>query len=131
VEALYQDILINVTGFCRDPESFQALRETVYPAVLKGRSPAETIRIWVPGCSTGEEAYSHAISLLEYVTETRADVSVQIFGTDLSATAVRRARVETHKESIHADVSPMVGNTEGLLGSGAELFELVHKKHKI
>jgi two-component system, chemotaxis family, CheB/CheR fusion protein len=54
VEALYQDILINVTGFCRDPESFQALRETVYPAVLKGRSPAETIRIWVPGCSTGE-----------------------------------------------------------------------------
>jgi two-component system, chemotaxis family, CheB/CheR fusion protein len=205
VEALYQDILINVTSFFRDPAVFQALRETVYPAILKGRSPADTIRIWVPGCSTGEEAYSHAISLLEYVTEIRADISVQIFATDLSLPAVRRARLGSYRESIRADVSPerlkrffnkveggyqiskavrdmcvfanqnvfndppfshvdllscrnvliylsqtlqkrvipifhyalrsggflMVGNTEGLVGTGVELFELVHKKHKI
>src|SRR5262249_50862234 len=106
VEALYQDILINVTSFFRDPEAFQALRETVYPEILKDRTPAETIRIWVPGCSTGEEAYSHVISLLEYVTEVRADVSVQMFATDLSLSAVRRARLGSYRESIRADVSP-------------------------
>ena len=80
VEALYQDILINVTSFFRDPAAFEALQEKVYPEILKDRAPAETIRIWVPGCSTGEEAYSHAISLLEFVTQARAEVSVQILG---------------------------------------------------
>src|SRR5215471_6268914 len=106
VEALYQDILINVTNFFRDPGTFDALREKVYPEILRGRSNAETIRIWVHGCSTGEEAYSHAISLLEYVAEVRADVSLQIFGTDLSAPSLQRARSGIYRESIRADVSP-------------------------
>jgi len=205
VDALYQDILINVTSFFRDSDVFQSLRELVYPAILKDRSAAVTIRIWVPGCSTGEEAYSHAISLLEYVSEVRADVSVQIFATDLSASAIRRARTGIYRESILTDVSPerlkrffnkveggyqisksvrdicvfanqnvfsdppfshidllscrnvliylsqvlqkrvvpifhyalrpggflMVGNAEGLVGAGADLFELADRKHKI
>src|SRR5581483_11208698 len=106
VESLYQDILINVTSFFRDPESFQALRELAYPSILKDRAISDTVRIWVPGCSTGEEAYSHAISFLEYVSEVRAGVSVQIFATDLSVSAVRKARVGVYKDNILADVSP-------------------------
>src|SRR5262249_59081087 len=83
-EALYQDILINVTSFFRTPDAFESLKQIVYPELLKGREPSNTIRIWVPGCSTGEEAYSHAISIVEYLSDVRADVSVQIFATDLS-----------------------------------------------
>jgi two-component system CheB/CheR fusion protein len=70
----------------------------VYQSVLKDRSPSDTIRIWIPGCSTGEEAYSHAISLLEYVAEVRADVSIQIFASDLSVPAVRKARLGLYKD---------------------------------
>ncbi len=61
VEALYQDILINVTSFFREPESFEALKECVFPAILEAKSPDTPIRVWVPGCSTGQEAYSLAI----------------------------------------------------------------------
>ncbi|HVH86609.1 MAG TPA: chemotaxis protein CheB [Terriglobales bacterium] len=92
LEALHRDILINVTSFFRDPEAFDALAEMVYPKILQGRQASDTIRIWVPGCSTGEEAYSHAISLLEFVSKSRAEVSIQIFGTDLSEEAIRVAR---------------------------------------
>jgi len=204
-EALYQDILINVTSFFRNPDMFEALKLNVYPALLKDRPPSDTIRIWVPGCSTGEEAYSHAISLVEHLTEIRAEASIQIFGTDLSESAIQRARAGVYKESIVADVSPtrirrffntieggyqiaksirdvcifarqnvfndppfskmdivscrnlliylgpalqrkvvpvfhyalrpngylVLGNTEGLLGSGADLFDLVDRKNKI
>jgi two-component system, chemotaxis family, CheB/CheR fusion protein len=105
VEALYNDFLINVTRFFRDPGAFDALKEKVYPGILKRHSPAETLRIWVPGCSTGEEAYSHAISLLEYVTDVRADISIQIFGTDLSAPAIQKARAGIYRDGIRADVS--------------------------
>ena len=63
VDALYQDLLINVTSFFRNPEAFAALRQIVYPPILQARTSASgPIRIWVPGCSTGEETYSHAIS---------------------------------------------------------------------
>jgi len=60
--ALHEDILINVTGFFRDPEMLDGLSQHVFPALLKDRSPNQTIRIWVPGCSTGEEAHSIAIA---------------------------------------------------------------------
>ncbi|HLH06046.1 MAG TPA: chemotaxis protein CheB [Terriglobales bacterium] len=106
LEALHSDLLINVTSFFRDPETFEALAEVAYPALLRGRQPNETIRIWVPGCSTGEEAYSHAISLLEYATKVRADITVQIFGTDLSESAIRTARMGIFKPSIAGDLSP-------------------------
>jgi two-component system CheB/CheR fusion protein len=207
VGALYQDLLINVTSFFRDPEAFEALKRVIYPELLKQRESASTqpIRMWVPGCSTGEETYSHAISLMEFLGEERAEVPIQIFGTDLSDRAIQRARAGIYKETIEADISPvrlrrffhrvdsgyqisksirdlcifstqnvfsdppfsridlvscrnvmiylghalqrrvipivhyalnaggflMIGNTEGLIGSGAELFEMADKKQKI
>jgi two-component system, chemotaxis family, CheB/CheR fusion protein len=106
--ALYQDLLINVTSFFRNPEAFDVLKETVYPAILKMRGSATTpIRIWVPGCSTGEETYSHAMSLVEFLGDERTEVPIQIFGTDLSESAIQRARAGLYKESIEADVNPM------------------------
>jgi len=205
VEALYRDVLINVTSFFRNPEVFNLLRENVYTRLLLERSPFEPIRVWVPGCSTGEETYSHAISLVETLTELRVEVPIQIFGTDLSEGAIQRARTGIYKESISAEISEvrlrrffhkvpggyqvsksirdmcifarqnvfndppfsrmdliscrnvliylspvlqkkvipifhyalkpggflLVGNTEGLLGSGAEIFDLVDRKGKI
>ena len=69
LEALYNDMLIGVTSFFREPETFEALKETVFPALVKNRSPKEPIRVWIPGCSTGEEAYSFAIAIQEYLKE--------------------------------------------------------------
>jgi len=108
VNALYQDLLINVTSFFRNPEAFEALKQIVYPAILHSRtSTSSPIRIWVPGCSTGEETYSHAMSLVEFLGEERAEVPIQIFGTDLSESAIQRARAGIYKENIEADVSPL------------------------
>ncbi len=101
---MYQDLLINVTSFFRNPEAFAALKEVVYPELLKGRTPGDTIRIWVPGCSTGEEAYAHAMSLVEYLGEKRSEFPTQIFGTDLSESAIQKARAGIYKESIRSDV---------------------------
>jgi two-component system, chemotaxis family, CheB/CheR fusion protein len=108
VTALYHDLLINVTSFFRNPEAFEALQHLVYPAILQGRNSLSVpIRIWVPGCSTGEETYSHAISLVEYLGDERADIPIQVFGTDLSESAIQRARAAVYKENIEADVSPL------------------------
>src|SRR3989449_6972963 len=106
VEALCEDILIHVTSFFRDPGAFEALKTEVFPTILKHRSPEEPIRIWVPGCSTGEETYSCAISLLEFLGDRRASIPIQLFGTDLSQTAIEKARAGTYPENIAADVSP-------------------------
>ena len=84
---------------------FDSLREVVYPKILANRSSSEPIRVWVPGCSTGEETYSHAISLVEMLSEMRIEVPVQIFGTDLSDSAIQRARAGVYKESIATEVS--------------------------
>jgi two-component system, chemotaxis family, CheB/CheR fusion protein len=107
VEALYHDLLINVTSFFRNPDAFAALRQIVYPAIMQARTSASgPVRIWVPGCSTGEETYSHAISLVEFLGEERADIPIQVFGTDLSESAIQRARAGVYKENIEADVTP-------------------------
>ncbi len=107
VHALYYDLLINVTSFFRNPDAFEALQHLVYPAILEARHSASTpIRIWVPGCSTGEETYSHAIALVEFLGEERADIPIQVFGTDLSESAIQRARAAVYKENIEADVTP-------------------------
>jgi two-component system CheB/CheR fusion protein len=204
--ALYHDLLINVTSFFRNPEAFDALRQMVYPAIRDShRGDSASIRIWVPGCSTGEEVYSHAISLVEFLGDQHIDVPIQVFGTDLSETAIAKARIGIFKETIEADVSPerrrrffhahdsgyqisrsirdlcvfstqnvfsdppfsrmdlvscrnvmiylgqalqkrvipifhyalkakgflMIGNTEGLLSAGSDLFEIADKKQKI
>lgn len=205
IESLYRDVLINVTSFFRNPDVFDSLREVVYPKILADRSASEPVRIWVPGCSTGEETYSHAISLVEMLSELRLDVPIQIFGTDLSESAIQRARAGVYKENIANEVSEirlrrffhkipdgyqisksirdmcvfarqnvfsdppfsrmdliscrnvliylspvlqkkvipifhyalkehgflLVGNTEGLLGAGADIFDLVDRKSKI
>ena len=205
VEALYRDVLINVTSFFRNPEVFKSLRQAVYPKILGGRAASEPVRMWVPGCSSGEETYSHAISLVEMLSEMRLEVPIHIFGTDLSEGAIQRARSGFYRENIANEVSEvrlrrffhkapggyqiskairdmcifarqnvfsdppfshmdliscrnvliylspvlqkkvipifhyalkpqgflLVGNTEGLLGAGADIFDLVERKSKI
>jgi two-component system, chemotaxis family, CheB/CheR fusion protein len=205
IEALYRDVLINVTSFFRNPDVFDSLREHVYPTLFRDRAVTDAVRVWVPGCSTGEETYSHAIALTEMLSELRLEIPIQIFGTDLSENAIQRARAGIYKETIVSDVSEirlrrffhkvtggyqisksirdmcvfarqnvfsdppfsrmdliscrnvliylspvlqkrvipifhyalkpagflLVGNTEGLVGSGAEIFEMVDRKTKI
>ena len=205
VEALYRDVLINVTSFFRNPEVFESLRQVVYPKILADRSSSDPVRVWVPGCSTGEETYSHAMALVEMLSEMRIEIPIQIFGTDLSENAIHRARIGTYKDSIALEISEvrlrrffhrvaggyqisksirdlcvfarqnvfsdppfsrmdliscrnvliylssvlqkkvipifhyalkpggflLVGNSEGLLGTGADIFNLVDRKSKI
>src|SRR3982074_220735 len=106
VEALYEDILIKVTSFFRDPDAFEALKTEVFPSIVKHRSPEEPVRVWVPGCSTGEETYSQAIALLEFLGNRRADIPIQLFGTDLGQGSIEKARAGIYPQSIAADVSP-------------------------
>ncbi len=105
-QALYDDLLIQVTGFFREPEGFEALRQSVFPSLVKERAGDEPIRIWVAGCAAGEEAYSLVICLLEFLGTADKNFAIQIFATDLSAAAVTRARAGTFPESIENEVSP-------------------------
>jgi two-component system CheB/CheR fusion protein len=82
IDLLFHDLLINVTGFFREPATFNALITQVLPAILERRSPDDAIRVWVPGCATGEEAYSVAICLLEQMRREELEIPVQLFGTD-------------------------------------------------
>ncbi|MGH7365006.1 MAG: chemotaxis protein CheB, partial [Candidatus Rokuibacteriota bacterium] len=104
-QALHDDFLIQVTGFFRDPEGFEALRLRVFPSLVKARAGDEPIRIWVPGCATGEEAYSLVIGLLEVLAEMDSHFPIQMFATDLSAAAVTRARAGTFPVAIEQEVS--------------------------
>ncbi|HZE99295.1 MAG TPA: chemotaxis protein CheB [Planctomycetota bacterium] len=105
VDALSQDLLIKVTTFFRDPESFQVLQKKVLPAILKHRKNGEPIRAWVPGCSTGEEVYSIGMSLIETMGEISPGLHCQIFATDISDAAIERARSGFYPESIKDDVA--------------------------
>ena len=106
VNALFDDLLINVTEFFRDPEMFEVLSEKVFAAITKERRLNEPIRIWVPGCSTGQETYSIAICLSEYLERTKQSFPIQMFGTDISNRAVDTARSGTYTEAISSVVSP-------------------------
>ena len=106
LKALFHDILISVTGFFRENATFEAIKKQVLPAVYRGRSAESPVRVWVAGCSTGEEVYSLAICLLEYMREADVEIPIQIFCTDLSEPALERARAGIYPESISADVSP-------------------------
>ncbi len=103
--SLYQDLLIHVTRFFRDPESFVGLATHVFPAILEGRPADQPIRVWVSGCATGEEAYSVAIELTEFLQKDHPDTRVQIFATDVSESAIEFARAGVYPASIEADVS--------------------------
>jgi two-component system, chemotaxis family, CheB/CheR fusion protein len=106
IQQLYQDILIRVTRFFREPETFDALSTHVFPELIARRGDEAPIRIWVCGCATGEEAYSVAIALLEYLGDEARSVPIQIFATDVSELAIENARTGLYPESIAADVSP-------------------------
>jgi two-component system CheB/CheR fusion protein len=105
LHALAQDALIRVTRFFRDAEAFEALSRRVFPALIRKTPVEREVRIWAPGCSTGEEAYSLAICFLEAAEQMRSSVSVQIFATDLNEAAVEKARRGVYIENIAADVS--------------------------
>ncbi len=104
--ALQRDLLISVTSFFRDPESFASLNKIVFPRILQGRLAEDTIRVWVAGCATGEEAFSIAISLQEYLNETGASFPVQILASDISLAAIEKARTGRYLENIAADITP-------------------------
>jgi two-component system CheB/CheR fusion protein len=107
VEALYRDLLINVTSFFRDPEMFESLKREVFPEIVKGKSANVPLRVWVPGCSTGQEAYSLAIALWEFFDERPARPPIQIFATDLGEPALlERARTGLYPEGIETEVGP-------------------------
>jgi len=103
--ALERDLLIVVTSFFRDPESFESLKKVVFPRIVQGRPANEAIRIWVAGCATGEEAFSMAISLQEYLDETGAAFPVRIFATDMSLPAIEKARSGRYPENIAVDLT--------------------------
>ncbi|MFM0392560.1 chemotaxis protein CheB [Paraburkholderia phytofirmans] len=105
VLALGRDLLIQVTQFFRDPETFEALVQIVFPRLLGDRKPDMPIRLWIPGCATGEEVYSIAICLIEYLGERAADIPIQIFGTDVSIDALEIARAGRYIENIARNVS--------------------------
>ncbi|XXX79729.1 CheR family methyltransferase [Sorangium sp. So ce134] len=106
IEQLYQDLLIKVTTFFRDAGAFAALKTHVFPVLMHNRPQDSPVRIWVPGCSTGEEVYSLVISLLEFLEADASDHDIQIFGTDLSEAAIQQARAGIYIDGISFDVSP-------------------------
>ncbi|MCX6567034.1 MAG: PAS domain-containing protein [Candidatus Aminicenantes bacterium] len=106
VEALFRDLLIGVTNFFRDPEAFKALEEQVLPKLFAGKPAGSLIRVWSPGCSTGEEAYSIAILLLERMEALKQSFKVQLFATDIDSQAIAVARTGFYPASITADILP-------------------------
>jgi two-component system CheB/CheR fusion protein len=106
VEALYQDILISVTSFFRNPESFEALKSKALPRLTQDRPRNDPIRTWVVGCSTGEEAYSVAMTIAEYLSDAGLMFPVQIYATDLNGVAIDRARAGFYPKAISQDITP-------------------------
>jgi two-component system CheB/CheR fusion protein len=108
LDLLFKELLIGVTNFFRDPAAWEQLGSQAIPALLANRSPSHTMRAWVPGCSTGEEAYSLAIAFKEAVEQTKpkGNFALQIFATDLDQDAIAKARQGFFPDNIAADVSP-------------------------
>ena len=102
--ALLQDLLISVTNFFRDPAAFAALERSI-PGIFKGKAAGDTVRVWVAGCATGEEAYSIAMLLSEHAATLVGPPQIQVFATDLDEEVIREAREGLYPETIAADVS--------------------------
>ncbi len=105
LERLFRELLISVTSFFREPAAFDLLQSRVFPALLAAKGAAETVRIWVPGCATGEEAYSIAIALKEVMAPGHGQPKVQIFATDIDDRAIGAARSGRFRGPL-AGVSP-------------------------
>ncbi len=106
VETLYHDLLIGVTSFFRDPERFEALKTAVFPAIVQNRGAKDSIRIWVAGCSTGEEVYSLAITLLEFLDGRSDAPRISIYGTDINEQSLRKARAAVYSPHVLSGVTP-------------------------
>jgi len=105
VDALYNELLINVTHFFREPETFEVLQTLVLPRLLENRGPNDPIRIWLPGCSTGEEAYSLAVIVTEFFNGRQEPPGIQIFATDVSDRVLGIARKGIFDQSVESNVS--------------------------
>ncbi len=106
VSALFKELLIGVTAFFRDPEAFEVLAQSVIPGLLENRSTSDPVRIWIPGCATGEEAYSIAMLLREAVDRLPAPLELSIFATDINEHALSIARQGSFSLGIADDISP-------------------------
>lgn len=104
VTTLFRDLLIGVTCFFRDKEAFSLLAKEVLPELLENKPNNYTIRVWVPGCSSGEEAYSVAILLQEHLRRTGKNMQIQIFATDVDEYAIEKARSGIYPLSVKADI---------------------------
>jgi len=105
LRTLQEDVLINVTRFFRDPGLWDSLRSIVLPVLVQDRSQGRPIRVWCAGCSTGEEAYSLAIAVLEFLSQNGLDTPVQIFGTDASERSIDTARAAVYPDTIAGEIS--------------------------
>ena len=106
LDLLAKDLLINVTSFFRDPKVFELLAKKIIPDLIANHASDQAIRIWIAGCSTGEETYSLAILLNEQISEARRGVKLQVLASDVDPDAIACARDGLYAESIKADVSP-------------------------
>ena len=106
VSALFKELLINVTNFFRDPEAFEILQQTVFPDLFANKPKDYTVRVWIAGCASGEEAYSIAILLSEFIDAEQNDFKIQIYATDLDEDAIITARDGFYPANIIQDVSP-------------------------
>jgi two-component system CheB/CheR fusion protein len=106
VDHLFHDLLIGVTHFFRDPEAFAALERKAIPKLFEGKEADDQVRVWVPGCSTGEEAWSLAMLLLEHAGSLDMPPHVQVFATDIDTQALETARQAWYPEQIAEQVAP-------------------------
>ncbi|MGA2077517.1 MAG: chemotaxis protein CheB [Terriglobia bacterium] len=106
LDALFRDLLIGVTSFFRDPEAFRVFHDQAIPQLFAGKLKGALIRVWVPGCSTGEEAYSIAILLQERLDALKQSFKLQVFATDIDRHAIECARAGVYPASIATDISP-------------------------
>ena len=106
IKVLFKELLINVTNFFRDPQAFEVLEKVVLPELCKDRPDDYVFRVWVPACASGEEAYSIAILLCEFMAKSKQQFQVQIYSTDLDDDAIATARAAIYPASISLDVSP-------------------------
>ena len=106
LDRLFHDILINVTAFFRDPGTFAELRRSIFPKILQNRPPDMPIRVWVPACSSGQEAYSIAMALDEYLGEQTLNIQLQVFGSDIDESAIEAARNGVFTDAALDEVSP-------------------------
>jgi two-component system CheB/CheR fusion protein len=104
-KTLAQEFLINITAFFREPEAYESLRELVFPALIENRSEDNPLRLWIPGCSTGEEAYSLAMALTEFLEDNHCSIGIQIFATDLSEAVIEKARAGYYLENALSGIS--------------------------